>query len=169
MDATELNRQHLDLEFLGGTLAEAGIPYHLTEQNEEYALPFLSVEIGVPKAPDTTYLQLVYVPTAALLAETNLLQFFAYLPVVNDPVSLPSAALLNHLNTRTAVGYFGVDGDGKLFYRYVYALPRFAPPNSSNFLEIVDLYSGTLTTFGASLLSLQRGEHSETEVREVVG
>lgn len=168
MNDTELTRQNLDLEFLGGTLTNAGIPNLLTPQSEEYALPFLSLEIGVAEGVDPAYVQLMYIPSAEILEETNLLQFFAYLPEVKDATVTPPADLIYFLNTRTALGYFGYDGTGKLFYRYVCPLARFAVPAEKQFLEMVDLYCGTLTVFGDKLCQFQRGTLSEQDLRQSV-
>lgn len=167
-DSAELSRQRLDLEFLGNLLADAGVPYHYTPDSEEYALPFLSLEAGVPEEPDVAYLQLMYIPTATLLDETNLLQFFTYLPEAGESTHAVPESLLRYLNTRTAIGYFGTDADNKLFYRYVYALPRFSPPGKTSFLEVLDVYTGSLSAFGAKLLALQRGEIDEAAVREAI-
>ncbi|MEM9836845.1 MAG: hypothetical protein AAF828_10105 [Bacteroidota bacterium] len=155
---TEQQRQLLDLQFLEGLLNDVGIPTRLTEQSDQYILSFLSVQLEVGSSAPNAILQLMYIPTAEVLRETNLLQFFAYL---SDEVIESSGeinAFLAYLNTRTPVGYFALDAESKLFYRYVYPMARFKVPAKDHFMEIFDLFRQTFAAFGSTLCSLAAGK-----------
>lgn len=165
---TEDQRQSVDLQFLQGVLNDHEIATHFAEKSEEYALSFLSVEVSKEIIPQDTYVQMMYIPSASVMDETNLLQFFAFLPEDLPQISDDVKTLISYLNTRTPYGYFAPDQEGKIFYRYVYALPRFDVPNKDVFIEVFNLFVGTLAFYGKAITQLAKGELSLEQAKNQV-
>lgn len=161
----EDKRNILDLEFIEGLLNDQRIRTHLTEKSEQFALSFLTVELTDSPFAGAVYMQLMYIPSAEAFDETNLLQFFCYLPEELTAGSTDFTELLRFLNSRTPFGYFAFGEDGKLFYRYVYALPRFDVPRKALFLEVFDLFTKTFNAFGSVLQEFVQGDISLEEAK----
>lgn len=169
-DNTELQRQQVDLTFLKETLDKVGIYGHLTPVSDESPLPFLSVQLGLNDQGDQAYIQMMYIPSAEIMDETNLLQFFAVIPEAGEGVTeLPIPdSLFAALNRRTPLGYFGTDDHGQAFCRYVYALARYTPPEEQVFMEVIDMFTGVLTAFGSKILAYRRGQLTEAELLQQI-
>ena len=160
LSETENKRQLLDLEFLGGILSDAGVETTLYPKSEQLPVSFLS--IGLPELPQKreTFLQLMYIPTSGLLEETNILQFFIQLPNSDQQNTEAIASLLSVLNTRTALGYFGLGEDGHLFYRYNFVMHRFQVPEKLQFLEVTNLVIQVFLAYGLTVLEFHDGNIS---------
>lgn len=151
----EQQRQKLDLEFLEGTLSDAGFSTHLQVGNEQQPITVLSAR----PPGDEQVLQLIYIPSESFLEDSNLLQLYTVLPKPDeDNVVKELTPLLNAINTLTTIGYFSIANNGDVFYRYVYAMPRFEVPKASNFTELTKLFTFTFSHYRAIILDYQTGK-----------
>lgn len=167
---TEEERQVSDLRFLEEIFKTHEINSLLIEKSEQSPINYLIAQFpSMPDAPESS-VQLIYIPTEDTLDETNLLQFFAYLSE-EQVVNLESTnELLHYLNLRTPIGYFGITGEGGLFYRYVHSLPRFQQVNQETFLDTFSMFSSTFLSFSPMILSVAKGEMSlEVAIRQLGG
>ena len=149
-----------DLQYLEGIFKDHAINALLIEKSEESPLNYLIAQFpSVPEAPESS-VQLIYIPMEGTLEDTNLLQFFAYLS--EEPAVHPESTqeLLQYLNLRTPIGYFGATAEGGLFYRYICTLSRHQPPNPETFLDTFSLFSSTFLSFSPLILDVANGEIS---------
>lgn len=165
---TEDQRHLLDLQFLQELLKKRGIATNLYEKSAETPMSFLAVSLPAANEGTDVLIQLMYIPTSEALAETNLLQFFVENPEQIAMDNLDLRPLLAYLNLRTPLGYFGLT-EQNVFYRYVYSLGRFEVPNEANFVEILDLFTQTFSSFTPLVLRVLKGELSLEEAKAQLG
>lgn len=156
----EEKRQLLDLQYLDGIFKDHNINTLLVEISEESPLSYLIAEFNALPEAQPSQVQLVYIPMDNTLDDTNLLQFFAYLSEEPAKEQQNIEAFLHYVNLRTPLGYFGATAEGGIFYRYIYALPRFEPPKQESFLDIFSIFSSTFLAFGTIILQVAAGELS---------
>ena len=160
---TEIQRQLADLEFLKVSLDNAEVKAQLVQPSETYPLPFLVGELPTAyKGPSTSF-QLMYIPAGEVLEENAMLQIHLYTENQLGEQSEEAKNLLEQFNMQTLMGHFGISEDRQLFYRYVYALPRFTVPNEAAFLEVIGLSFSTFTSFATLIVEVAAGNLTAQE------
>lgn len=157
----ESKRQVLDLEFLGNLLDEAGQKNQLMNLKEQPDVNFLLTPIS-----ETCVLQLMYIPVGNLINETNLLQFFGTFTPELPKEQADIRRFLEFINTRTPLGYFSISDDQRIFYRFVYAMPRFSVPKKETFLEVFDLYAKNMEAMTSILGEMIEGKFNFEQALE---
>lgn len=167
----EEQRQLLDLQYLHSSLMEKGRSGRLMEKSEEFPLSFILLPLmqddGAVDGGKT--LQLIYIPSAQTLEETNLLQYYAQLSEAPLRRGEELNQLLEYLNLRTPLGHFGVDHQGGAYYRYVLSLPRFSPPSGDLVIETIELFERTLQFFGGLISAVESGDMTFADAASKLG
>ena len=155
MEAIERARQVAELGFAAGAIGARG--YATTAL--ESAVPELVVHLdddgeGRPRA-----LHLRFVSLAGGLAHTKLLQIWAALPFTVPPNRADAVRAATSIVTlHAAIGSFGIDGDGRVHYRYVLAAPAHELLDDDMLGEIVALADFHQHHFGDFVEGVSTGE-----------
>lgn len=163
----ELKRHVVDLEFIKTTFDNVKVPNQLFPVTEDVPVPILVTEAQQDDdLSNTAPVQIMYLPTAAIMDETKLLQFYAPIPEVDissadSKVSSSTLALLNQV---APLGCFSPDSENKLFYRYVQSSPLYEVPNEKVLLEVYSLFAAVLLEYKHILLQLQNGEITDEDL-----
>lgn len=160
----EQKRHAVDLEYLKNTLENTGLDAELYEASEEQPISYLAGYLPDPNNEPSAAYQLLYIP-GDHFEEVALLQIHIYM-LQPLPANVDKAqSLMPYINTASLLGYFGLEEDGQLFYRYVYALPRFDPPNEAVFLETFSLCINNFASLMQLVLQVGMGEKQPEEVK----
>jgi len=149
---TEEIRQMLDLENLQLTLLEENFRTELIPKDKNNHFSFLAVHSESKTFMQPIQFQLLYLPTANLLKETNLLRFYFTFPIDTNGKQLELSKLMDYYNQILPLGSFNFDEDSEIYFKYIYTLPRFSAPEKKQFLEVVYLFLNIIEEYGAKLI-----------------
>jgi hypothetical protein len=172
MNQEQIHARHLvELGQLEAIFTEMGYAAQLVEKSPQ--IPYHTLLVGLEPDEKGRPLQmaLTFYPLGEDdLESTLLLQYFIELPFDLDEKGLARAVeLLPHINNKAVVGHFGVtDGQNKLHYRYVQALPLYETVSQDAVVDIVVLASYTPVLFGDVLEDLAEGKISLEQARAKV-
>lgn len=158
-DSTAL-RYTAELSVLGGLLEEAEIPSELIEPTEELPLPVLLVRLPADEAGRERLLHVSFIP-AEELESVHLLQWLYQMPFHTEGADSPGTVglerLLVRVNTLTAVGHFGMNGDNEVHFRHIHALPADRTADREELLELLAVYTLMLNMFSPGLEEVAEG------------
>lgn len=142
MDKTikEEDRQLVNLKYLNSILADNDIDSELVPKQNENSLPFLMVSFESPGLGYKTNFQLLYLSTSESFTKTDLLRFYFLFPFMANEKVKETYLLIDYLNRIIPFGVFTLETNGKIFFRYVYALLRFEQPKPRCFIEVLSLF-----------------------------
>jgi hypothetical protein len=133
------------------------------EPSAQVALPSLLVSLEADKKGRARFLTLMFYPVAEM-EDTLLLQYYVELPF--QVAAVPAVnTLLPVLNHRAVVGYFGLDGNAKPYYRYVQALRADARPTAKDVADVTALIVTTTDLLQAVFEEVASGTTSLDDAR----
>ncbi|MFL7808418.1 MAG: hypothetical protein AB8I80_07295 [Anaerolineae bacterium] len=165
------NAQHeVELGFLEDIFVALGYDsVHLFERSEELSLPTLAVGLEPDAKGRGKNLALAFYPVAEF-EDTNFLQYYIELPFEVDQEGqerlLP---LLPYVNQRLVIGHFGMtDGENKLHYRYVQALPSLDMITEDKVKDVIAIVEYSPVLFEGILEQTATGVVSLDQARRLV-
>lgn len=172
MNQEQIHARHLvELGNLEAIVTEMGYTAQLVEKSRQ--LPYHTLLVGLE--PDAKgrpmQMALTFYPLGEdELENTLLLQYFIELPFDVDEKGLARAIeLLPYINNKVVVGHFGVtDGQDKLHYRYVQALPLDKIITAEAVTDVIVLANYTPVLFGDVLEELAEGKISIEQAKAKV-
>jgi len=164
MNQKQIDARHLvELGHLEAIVTEMGYTAQLIEKSQQ--LPYHTLLVGLEPDAKGRPLQmaLTFYPLGEdELENTLLLQYFIELPFDLDEKGLArTIELLPYINNKVVVGHFGVtDGQRKLHYRYVQALPLDKIITAKAVTDVIVLANYTPVLFGDVLEEIAEGKIS---------
>jgi hypothetical protein len=172
MNQEQIHARHLvELGHLETIVSEMGYTAQLIEKSPQ--MPYHTLLVGLEPDDKGRPLQmaLTFYPLGEdELESTLLLQYFIELPFELDEKGLARAIeLLPHVNNKAVVGHFGVtDGQNKLHYRYVQALPLDKIITADAVADVIVLVNYTPVLFGDVLEEMAEGKISIEQAKAKV-
>jgi hypothetical protein len=172
MNQEQIHARHLvELGQLEAIFTEMGYAAQLVERSPQIAYHTLLVGLEPDATGRPMQMALTFYPLGEDdLENTLLLQYFIELPFELDEKGLARAIdLLPHINNKAVVGHFGVtDGQNKLHYRYVQALPLDKIVTQEAVVDVIVLAEYTPVLFGDVLEEIAEGKISLEQARAKV-
>lgn len=153
---TDLER----LEEIKGWIEPLNLHCDIIEKSEAIPLDVLLIYLGDEQDEDRM-LQLAFMPISTEdISFTKLLQFYLVIGnQVNDQYMGDVLVSMNHVNTRTVLGYYGINEANQAFYRYVHAMSSILDSEVS-FQEMLTLILVNIEMHGELLRKISIGELS---------
>jgi hypothetical protein len=165
------NAQHtVELGFLEDIFVALGYDsVQLFERSEEVSLPTLAVGLEPDAKGRGKNLALAFYPVAEF-EDTNFLQYYIELPFELDQEGQERVfPLLPYVNQRLVIGHFGItDGETKLHYRYVQALPSLDMITEDKVKDVIAIVEYSPVLFEEILEQTAAGAVSLEEARRMV-
>ena len=155
------NAKHTaELSFLSGYLAELGFDSELLERSETTPMPILVSSIGGDAASRPRLLQFLFVPIDEdYLDVLQLLQIHTLLPFDVQPNFLnDTKGILSTINQKLGMGSVGIDEQGDIYFKYLFAKSRFQPLDQALIIETVQLFIFLLEQFSELIESVVTGK-----------
>jgi hypothetical protein len=172
MNQEQIHARHLvELGQLEAIFTEMGFAAQLVEKSQQLPFHTLLVDLEPDAKGRPMQMALTFYPLGEdELENTLLLQYFVELPFDLDEKGLARAVeLLPYINNKAVVGHFGVtDGQNKLHYRYVQALPLYETVSQEAVADVIVLASYTPVLFADVLEELAEGKISLEQARAKV-
>jgi hypothetical protein len=156
-----------ELSFLKGFLEEEDIPCTLLDTSQGVELPVLIAvrELDGGERP----IHFIFVPVGDELETLQLLQIYAIFPGEVDAVHVGTLEkLLIAVNRLVGLGSFGLDPENQLYYKYIFAKPKYEKWNRELILETIYLFLFLMERFGSLLEAAATGQlDGETALEEL--
>lgn len=92
------------------------------------------------------------------LERIQLLQIYSGFPILVDNKIIDNVnKLISVINTKTSLGYFGVNSVGQVYQRSVFVKDQFTPFNKQGFIEMIVLFLHGQNTFVDFIFDLNSG------------
>jgi hypothetical protein len=169
MSQEQIFARHLvELGFLEDILSDMGYTVQLIEKSPHVPYHVLLVALEPDSKGRPLQMTLTFYPVGEEdVKNTLLLQYFIELPFEIDEKGLARLKeLLPYINNKIVLGHVGItDGQNKLHYRYVQALPITSPVSEVAVSDVIILVSYTPLLFNDTLEELAEGKITVEQAR----
>ena len=137
----------------------------IIQKSEQIPINILLAAITVDYKERNRFINFSFVPISGEeLDHINLLQFYTTLPIdLNNNARESLEKLIFVINTRMAIGHFGLQEDGEIYLRYIYTTHRVHGINEQQIVETMMLYTAMLDMHERLLDRVAIGEMSLQE------
>lgn len=171
MFSTNIQKNHLEqLNQLRMYIDSLEFESRIIQKSERIPIHILLAAITVDYKERNRFINFSFVPISEEELEyTNLLQFYTTLPIELSRNHLAEVErLLFAINTRMAVGHFGLQDDGEIYLRYIYTTHRIHGINEQQMLETILLFIAMLDMHEEVIDRLSSGEINLEEALRLV-
>lgn len=169
MNQEEIHARHLvELGFLEDVFTNLGYTVQLIERSEQIPYHVLLVALTPDDKGRPQQLTLTFYPVGEDdVQNTLLLQYFIEAPFTVDADGLSRLReLMPAINNKIVLGHLGItEGQNKLHYRYVQALPVTTSVSEEAVSDVIMLFSYTPLLFNEILEKLAAGEITVEQAR----
>lgn len=162
------NAKHTaELSYLAGYLAELGFESELLERSDTTPMPILVSSIGGDYKGRPRLIHFLFVPIdEGHLDVLQLLQIHTLFPFdVQSAYVSHTEKLLQIINQKLGMGSVGIDEQGDLYFKYLFAKARFQPLDQALIVETVQLFIFLMEQFSEMIEHVATGEEDvETAV-----
>ena len=170
LDSLVGERRRAKLALMQVALQQAGYDTTLFEASPERAAPTVVVSLDADEEKRPREMNVTIMPLGSEDADaTEFVQFFLQYPfVVGEDVRSAVREAATIVNNHLAVGHFGLDATGAVFFRYVLATPLNAMLDNHLLVELMTFLDYTQQQFGDYLEGVADDEISVLVLDDVI-